>query len=296
MKKLYGNKLTIFLFLLPAIILFVGVLVAPIFITGFVSFFKMQGANLATREFVGFENYAKLFNGGTYDLKISLRNACLLAAFSVFLQLPLSLGLALALGNKRPGERAFLSINFMPVLISAVIIGMLWSKLCNPSYGVMNHVLDFFRLERPEGGLLANKKTILVAVFTPVLWQYVGYHMLLMYAGVKSVPPEYREAAMIDGASEGQVNRYIVLPHIKPIIKISVIFAVTGSFKSYDLIQAMIGDTGVYKEAYVPAISMARYLFKFNQYGLGSAVAMLLIILCFAFALIIGFVFRDKEA
>ncbi len=296
MKKLYGNKLTIFLFLLPALLLFVGILVAPIFITGFVSFFKMQGANLATREFVGFDNYVKLFTGGTYDMKVSLGNACILALLSVFLQLPLSLLLALALGNKRPGERAFLSINFMPVLISAVIIGMLWSKLCNPSYGLMNNVLEFFGFERPSGGLLANEKTILAAVFTPVLWQYVGYHMLLMYAGVKSVPPEYREAAMIDGASEGQVNRYIVLPHIKPIIKISVIFAVTGSFKSYDLIQAMIGDTGVFKKAYVPAISMARYLFKFNQYGLGSAVAMLLIILCFAFALIIGFVFRDKEA
>ncbi|MCQ2538583.1 MAG: sugar ABC transporter permease [Lachnospiraceae bacterium] len=295
MKKLYGNKLTIFLFLLPALVLFISILIAPIFMSGYVSLFKLQGMNLSTREFVGFDNYRKLFNGGTYDIKVALKNAFLLAGLSVFIQLPLSLALALALGSGRKGERWFLSINFMPVLISAVIIGMLWSKLCNPSYGVMNYILDLLHIERPAGGLLANKNTILGAVFTPVLWQYVGYHMLLMYAGVKSVPPEYREAAMIDGASEAQVNRHIVLPFIKPIIKISVIFAVTGSLKSYDLIAVMIGDTGVYEKAYVPSISMQRYLFKFNQFGLGSAVATMLIVLCFIFALIIGFVFREKE-
>lgn len=295
MKKLYGNKLTIFLFLLPALVLFVSILIAPIFMSGYVSLFKLQGMNLSTREFVGLENYRKLFNGGTYDIKVALKNAFLLAGLSVFIQLPISLALALALGTGRRGERWFLSINFMPVLISAVIIGMLWSKLCNPSYGLVNYILDFFHIERPAGGLLANKNTILGAVFTPVLWQYVGYHMLLMYAGVKSVPPEYREAAMIDGASESQVNRHIVLPFIKPIIKISVIFAVTGSLKSYDLIAVMIGDTGVYEKAYVPSISMQRYLFKFNQFGLGSAVATMLIVLCFIFALIIGFVFREKE-
>lgn len=295
MKKLYGNKLTIFLFLLPALVLFVSVLIAPIFMSGYLSLFKLQGMNLQMKEFVGFENYRRLFDGGTYDIKVALKNAFLLAGLSVFVQLPISLFLALALGGGRKGERAFLSINFMPVLISAVIIGMLWSKICNPSYGIMNYVMKFCGIVPPVEGLLGNKNTILATVFTPVLWQYVGYHMLLMYAGVKSVPTEYREAAMIDGASESQVNRYIVLPHLKPIIKISVIFAVTGSLKAYDLIAVMIGDSGVYEKAYVPSISMQRYLFKFNQFGLGSAVATMLIVLCFIFALVIGFIFREKE-
>lgn len=294
MNKLYSKKSTILLFLLPALVLFVFVLIAPIFVTGFVSFFKVKNMNLATREFCGFENYRKLFNGGFYDVKVAFKNAFLLAGLSVFLQLPLSLALALALGKGRKGERWFLSINFMPVLISAVVIGMLWGKICNPSYGIVNDIIEFFGGKGPEEGIIGNKKTILAAVFAPVLWQYVGYHMLLMYAGVKSVPPEYREAAMIDGAREGQVNRYIVLPYIKPIIKISVIFAVTGSLKSYDLIKVMIGDTGVYERAYVPSISMTRVLFT-SESGLAGAIATLLIFLCFAFALLIGFIFRDKE-
>ena len=83
---------------------------------------------------------------------------------------------------------------------------------------------------------LRDPKIALIAVFIPLLWQYVGYHMLLMYAGIKSISPELREAAQIDGATEGQVSRHIIIPMLKPIIRVSLIFAVTGSLKAFDLI------------------------------------------------------------
>ena len=196
----------------------------------------------------------------------ALGNSLLLAVLSVFLQLPLALALALVLGKKIKGERAFLSVYFMPVLISTVVIGQLWLKIYNPDY----------------------------AVFVPTLWQYVGYHMLLLYAGVKSVPPELREAAMLDGATDGQVNRYIVLPYIKPIIKISVIFAVTGSLKSFDLIYVLTNG-GPLHATEVPSTLMISMLFLRNRYGMGSTIAVLLIVLCFAFALLINFVFREED-
>ena len=141
---------------------------------------------------------------------------------------------------------------------------------------------------------LGDVKTALGASFVPILWQYVGYHMLLMYAGIKSVPTEYREAAMIDGATEGQINRYIVLPYIKPILKISTIFAVTGSLKSFDLIYVLTNG-GPLHATEVPSTLMISMLFLRNRYGMGSTIAFLLIILCFAFALIIGLIFKDKE-
>ena len=118
--------------------------------------------------------------------------------------------------------------------------------------------------------------------------------MLLMYAGIKSVPVQYREAAMIDGAKEGQINRYIILPCIKPILKISTIFAVTGSLKSFDLIYVLTNG-GPLHATEVPSTLMISMLFLRNRYGMGSTIAFLLIILCFAFALIIGRMFKDKE-
>lgn len=292
MTKLYSNKLTIILFLIPALLLFLGILVAPIFLSGFFSLFDWNGFGAKT--FIGFENYRELFTSNSISFIKALCNSLLLALFSVVIQLPLALGLALLLGKGRKGERAFLSIYFVPVLISTVVIGQLFLKIYNPDYGVLNVVLRSLGLDNLARIWLGEKHTALGAAFVPTLWQYVGYHMLLMYAGIKSVPTEYREAAMIDGATEGQVNRYIVLPYIKPIIKISIIFAVTGSLKSFDLIYVLTNG-GPLHATEVPSTLMINMLFLRNRYGMGSTIAFLLIILCFAFALIIGFIFRDKE-
>jgi raffinose/stachyose/melibiose transport system permease protein len=292
MKKLYSNKLTIILFILPALLLFFLILVAPIFLSGYYSFFDWKG--FGTKTFIGLDNYKELFTSKSIGFVKALGNALLLALLSVGIQLPFALLLALLLGKGRKGERGFLSIYFMPVLISTVVIGQLWSKIYNPSYGLLNVMLKSFGLDSLAKIWLGDKATALGAVFVPTLWQYVGYHMLLMYAGIKSVPPEYREAAMIDGAREGQINRYIVLPYIKPILKISTIFAVTGSLKSFDLIYVLTNG-GPLHATEVPSTLLISMLFLRNRYGMGSTIALLLIVLCFAFALIIGLIFKDKE-
>ena len=292
MKKLYSNKLTILLFILPALLLFVFILIAPIFMSGYYSLFDWKG--FGEKTFIGLENYTELFTSNSIGFKNALSNSLLLALLSVVIQLPLALGLALLLGKGRKGERGFLSIYFIPVLISTVVIGQLWLKIYNPSYGLLNVALRAIGLDSLAKIWLGEKSTALGAAFIPTLWQYVGYHMLLMFAGIKSVPTEYREAAMIDGAKEGQVNRYIVIPYIKPILKICTIFAVTGSLKAFDLIYVLTNG-GPLHATEVPSTLMISMLFLRNRYGMGSTIAFLLIILCFAFALLIGRIFRNKE-
>ena len=292
MTRMYSNKWYIFIFVLPALILFCGVLIAPIGASAYFSFFDWNGFTAKT--FIGFDNYKELFTSDSIGFNRALRNALLLAGLSVFLQLPLALALALALGKGIKGERIFLSVFFMPVLISTVVIGQLWVKIYNPDYGVLNVALRNVGLDNLTQIWLGDTSTALAAVFVPILWQYVGYHMLLLYAGVKSVPTELREAAMLDGASDGQVDRYIVLPYIKPIIKISVIFAVTGSLKSFDLIYVLTNG-GPLHSTEVPSTLMISMLFLRNRYGMGSTIAVLLIILCFAFALLISVIFKEED-
>ncbi len=315
MSKKTKQNLSIFAFLAPGIILFVGVLIAPIIVSFVFSLFEMKQYSLASATFVGLKNYKELFNPvdmlgnkvsflGAFSLKdtygysgfiTAFRNSLILAFFSVFLQLPLSLGLALVLGKNIKGEKVFLSIYFIPVLISTIIIGQLFSSIYNPTRGMLNAGLTLIGREAwiPERGWLKDMYTGIPALFLPTLWQYVGYHMLLMYAGVKGVSPDLREAAMLDGATNGQINRYIVIPTIKPIIKVSVIFAVTGSFKSYDLVKMLIGDTYEHNLD-VPSITLIRELTS-NNFGMASAVAMVLIALCFFFALLINFLFREVD-
>ena len=292
MKKIYSNKLHIILFLLPALVLFCGILIAPIGASAYYSFFDWNG--IGEKVFIGFSNYKELFTSNAIGFLKALRNSLLLAGLSVFLQLPLALALALTLGKKIKGERVFLSVYFMPVLISTVVIGQLWLKIYNPDYGILNAFLRGIGKEEWAKIWLGDKTTALGAVFVPTLWQYVGYHMLLLYAGVKSVPTELREAAMLDGATDRQINRYIVLPYIKPIIRISVIFAVTGSLKSFDLIYVLTNG-GPLHTTEVPSTLMISMLFLRNRYGMGSTIAVMLIVLCFGFALLINAVFRNKE-
>ena len=287
--------IAIFLFLLPALLLFVGLLIAPIIMSIYYSLFDWNGLRALdpAKDFVGLKNYATLFNQ-RIQFGSALKNAFILAGLSVFLQLPFSLALALALGKKIKGERAFLSIYFLPVLISTVVIGQLWLKIYNPEYGILNTFLRALGYDGENIRWLGDQSIALGSVFVPTLWQYVGYHMLLLYAGVKGVSPELREAAKLDGCTDWQVNWNVVIPTIKPIIKVSVIFAVTGSLKSFDLIYVLTNG-GPMKATEVPSIIMINQLFKANQYGIGSAIAVLLIILCFFFAILIGFVFKERD-
>ncbi len=290
MKKQYSNKLHIILFLLPALLLFCGVLIAPIGASAYFSLFDWKG--IGPKTFIGLANYKELFTSNSIGFLKALRNSLLLAALSVGLQLPLALALALTLGKSIKGERMFLSVYFMPVLISTVVIGQLWLKIYNPDYGILNVFLRSIGLEKWTRIWLGKKETALGAVLVPTLWQYVGYHMLLLYAGVKSVPGELREAAMLDGATDGQINRFIVLPYIKPILRISVIFAVTGSLKSFDLIYVLTNG-GPLHATEVPSTLMISMLFLRNRYGMGSTIAVMLIILCFGFALLINAIFKE---
>ena len=292
MKKTLGYRVNIFLFLLPALFLFVAVLIAPIAMSAYYSFQNWNG--LKEPVYIGFQNYVELFTSGSINFMRALKNALLLALLSTFVQLPFALWLALKLARGIRGERFFLSVFFMPVLISTVVIGQLWLKIYNPEYGVLNLALKAVGLESWCQIWLGDRNTALGAAFVPLLWQYVGYHMLLMYAGIKSVPPELREAGMLDGCTEGKLNRYIVIPYIKPILRVSVIFAVTGSLKSFDLIYVLTNGGPVHATE-VPSTLMINLLFLRNRYGMGSTIAVMLIILCFAFALLINMVFRKEK-
>ncbi len=292
MKRPLQYKLNIFLFLLPALLLFVGILIAPIIMSAVYSLTEWNG--FTTPEFIGLKNYVELFTSKSINITRALKNVFLLALLSCCIQLPFALWLALRLARPMKGKTALLSIYFMPVLISTVVIGQLWLKIYNPDYGVLNVFLRSIGLENLTRVWLGNKKTALAAAFVPILWQYVGYHMLLMYAGVKGVPHDLIEAAMLDGCTQAQVSRYIIIPYIRPILRVSVIFAVTGSLKSFDLIYVLTNG-GPSHTTEVPSTLMISMLFLRNRYGMGSAIAVMLIILCFVFAILINMLFKEEK-
>ncbi len=210
---------------------------------------------------------------------ISVKNSSILALLSVFIQLPIALVLALILSRGIKGDKFFRTVYFIPVIISTVVIGQLWMKIYNSDYGLLNTVLGKIGLKFLQNQWIGNTKTALGAVFVAILWQYIGYHMLLMYASAKSISPELYEAATIDGANELTIASRITIPLIKPILKVCVVFAVIGSFKAFDLIY-VVTHGGPLHASEVPTTLMYTTIFTRYQYGYGSAMAIFIIAEC----------------
>ncbi len=291
MEKVRRNKLAILVFILPAAILFFGIIIIPIFMSGYYSLLDWDGITAGT--FVGFDNYIELFTSDTIGFAPTVKNAFLFAGLSVFIQLPLALLLALTLSKGIKGERFFVAVFFVPVLLSTTVIGQLWTKIYNPQYGIVNTFLRTIGMDEMCKTWLGEQEYALGACFIPMLWQYVGYHMLLMYAGIKSISTDLREAAKIDGATDWQLNFHIIIPLLKPVLRMCIIFAVTGSLKAFDLIYVLTGG-GPAHASEVPSTLMINMIFDRSRYGFGSSIAMFIIFLCFFFAMLIKKCFKTE--
>lgn len=290
MEKALRDKKAICFFILPALAWFAAIALIPIAQSAGYSLLEWDG--MTTPTFVGIQNYNQLFQDALFYKSIA--NSLLLAGASVFIQLPLSMVLALVLASGVRGENAYRTIYFIPVIISSTIIAQLWMKIYHPTYGLLNAFLGSAGLEALQNEWLANPATALPAVIVPMIWQYIGYHMLLFYSAAKSVSPEVYEAARVDGANERQLAWWITLPQIVPMIKACVIFAVVGSLKSFDLIYVLTRG-GPLHATEVPTMLMYTDIFSKNQYGYASGIAIFIILECLVLTLLVQKIFSKLE-
>lgn len=292
MDKVLSDKKAIIFFLFPALIFFVLIVFLPIFISAYYSTLDWDG--LSKPVFVGLANYIELFTKTTGGFVLSIKNSLLFVLVSVFIQLPISLFLALVLANGVKGEKFFLNVYFIPVIISTVVIGQLWMKIYNPDYGLLNSFLKSIGLGSMAKSWLADPNTALGSSFVPTLWQYVGYHMLLMYAAIKSIPTDIYEAAKLDGASGIKMAFKITIPLIKPMLKVCVTFSVIGALKIFDLVYVLTNG-GPNHASEVPSTLLVNNIFVRSMYGYGSAIAIFIIIECLIFTGVIQKFFKVDD-
>jgi raffinose/stachyose/melibiose transport system permease protein len=292
MEKLLRDKKVVAFFIFPALILFIFIILVPIAMSVYYSLHDWNG--IGEKIFIGFKNYASLFFKNSDGFPEAVLHSLFFAVCSVFIQLPFALFLALVLARGIKLERFYVSTYFMPVIISTTVVGQLWMKIYNPQYGLLNNFLKTVGLEKFTKPWLGNPDTALVSVIIAALWQYIGYHMLLMYTAIKSIPSDIFEASKIDGANEIQTSIYITIPNIKPMLKTCAIFAIVGSLKNFDLIYVMTrgGPAGASE---MPSTLMVETIFFRNMYGYGSSMAVFIIIMCFAFAYSIKKIFKTEE-
>lgn len=288
MQKILSNKKAIVLFMSPTMLLMAVFVVVPICMSVYYSLLNWDGIGQGT--FVGIKNYIEML--GDERFLNSVKNSLLYAVCSLLIQLPISLILAIVVANVSRGEKFYRTTFFIPVIISSVVIGQLWQKVYNGDYGLLNAFLSMLGIQGQDW--LGQESTALIAAFIPNLWQYIGYHMLIMYAGIKSISPDINEAARIDGANRLQIAWKITIPLLKPIIQVCVTFSLIGALKIFDLIYVLTGG-GPFFSTEVPTIYMYKTIFDSFNYGYGSAIAIFVIIECMILTFVLRLFFRNKE-
>ena len=221
------DNVTIILFLLPALVVFLTFVVYPIFQSVYYSLFDWKGLGKAT-DFVGLGNYANILRDQIF-LK-AVRNGFVIVFLSLTIQLPLALVLALMVGRDLPGRTFFRVIFFLPFVFSEVITAIMWLGLFNPDpdRGYLNALLVLIPGVKSVAWL-GNLNTVLACIFVVLTWKYFGLYMLLFMAGLQNIPAEIEEAARIDGASGRQMLTRITVPLLGSTIRTCVYLSVVGS-------------------------------------------------------------------
>lgn len=262
-----------FLFLVPVLIFTTIFIFYPI-IDGFkTSLYSWNGIS-SNPKFIGLDNWMALL--GDSKFWISFKNNIIIMVLSIFIQIPLGLAMATFLEFVGKKGTIFKIIWFLPMLMSSVAIGFLFTYALATNGGIVSSISHLF-----GGGnidLLGNPKTALLTVIVVVAWQFTPFYMVYSVAAYTNISQEIYEAAIIDGATKGQYFLRIALPMLKPALKTAAILSMVGSLKYFDLVYVMTGGgPGTATEL------MSTYMYKlsFSQFsmGYGSTVAVGMFIL-----------------
>jgi raffinose/stachyose/melibiose transport system permease protein len=276
------DRIVIILFLLPALVLFSLFVIYPIFRSLYFSTFNWKGFGPAV-DYIGLDNYRKILTDEVF-LK-AIKNVLLIIVLSLGIQLPMAMILAVLVGRDLPGRSLFRTVFFLPYVLSEVNTAIMWMLLYNadPARGFLNAIMVQLGLQ--PVAWLADMKVVIFAIFVTLTWKYFGFHMLLYLTGLQNIPREIEEAALIDGATPLQNFFFITLPLLGSTIKTSVYMSVLGSIQQFILVWVMTKGGPVNASE-----TMATYMYRFGfvrfQLGYGSAVAIIMFILCMIFSLL----------
>ena len=271
------DYVTIALFLLPAVVLFLVFIIYPIVSSVYYSMFNWNGIGPAIK-FVGLDNFKQILSDQVFIKAAG--NALVIVVLSLAVQLPLALALAIMVGRDLPGRAFFRTIFFMPYVLSEVIAGIIWLSLFSPDpdRGLINALLTLIPGVQAQN-FLGDINMVMPVVFVVLTWKYFGLHMLLDMAGLQNIPKEVEEAAMIDGASRWQTVWYVTIPLLRSTLLTSVYLSVLGSLTQFNLIWIMSKGGPVNASE-----SMATYMYRFGfirfWLGYGSAVALVMLLIC----------------
>ncbi|MBR7834106.1 sugar ABC transporter permease [Actinospica durhamensis] len=267
----------------PAILMFVAFVIFPVILAAYYGFYRWHGYGPAT-DWVGLNNYKLIFTDPAFQ-QVLWHNGVILV-LSLVIQGPVAIILALLLNQKIRGRSVIRVLIFVPYVISEVIVGTGWSLMLQQN-GAVNDLLSHIGLGSLQKDWLADPKLAIWTLMAIISWKYIGFAVILMLAGLQSIPDELFEAAALDGASYWQVQRRITVPLLGPTIRIWGLLSIIGSLQLFDLVYIIWGE---YVSGTAGTSTMAIYMVQQGRdagnYGYGSAVAVVMFLISMVIALI----------
>jgi|688.fasta_scaffold62981_5 raffinose/stachyose/melibiose transport system permease protein len=254
----------------PAFAIFSLAILGPILATFGLSLTNWDG--FSTPTFVGFDNFVRAFQDKIY--MDSYWHAGVYIAATLILEVVVGLMLAGLVSAKR--NTTFYRVAFFtPVMLPLVVISVLWSFILNPDLGILNRFLGNIGLESWQKIWLGEQATALLSLSVISGWIFAGFYMAIFYAGFQRIPSTIIESARLDGATEWQLLRQIKIPMVKNLTEVAVLLCFTGGIQVFDLVYVLTNG-GPYDTTQVPTTYLVRVVFRDQQMGYGSALAVIL--------------------
>ncbi|MFK3781672.1 carbohydrate ABC transporter permease [Agrobacterium sp. NPDC089420] len=271
----HRNWLTPALLLAPGLILFFVIIIASSFETFWISFFEWDG--MGPRTWVGLANYAELIDDPQFYTSLK-NNVIWLAMF--LLAPPAGLAIALLVNQKIAGMRFFKSMFFMPLVLAAVTVGVIFNWFYDPTFGLLAILYQALGLQPPA--LLSDENLVTFAVIGAALWPQIAFCMVLFLAGLNNLDEELIGAGRVDGARGWNMLRHVVLPQLTQVAFIAVAITLVGALRSFDIISVMTAG-GPFGSSTVLAYQMYEQSIFSYRFGYGAAIATVLFLIMAVF-------------
>jgi cellobiose transport system permease protein len=274
-----------YVFISPFYILYAVFGMFPLLYGLWLSFHKWDG--ISQMEWVGLTNYVKLMADDIWWY--SIYNTVWLFFAATVPQIILALVLAFIINSTYiKGKDFFRAAYFMPIVASAVAVGLVFTWLFGERYGMLNYFLSFFGMEPINW--LQNRNWLKPSMALVTIWQWTGYTMIIFLAGLQSINNELYEAAKVDGAQTRDIFMQITMPLMRPVILFQVVLSIIGAMQTFDIPVMLAGGTqssapgGTDRAGLVAMINLYWTAFKYTEFGYAAAMSFVLFILIITFS------------
>jgi ABC-type sugar transport system permease subunit len=281
-----------YLFAGPAILVLATFLLYPIGYSVWLSFHEWSGYTPGWGPFVGLANYAALARDEVF-WKAAINSIAFVVARTP-LEVGLGFLLALLLNRRLPARSLLRTLFFVPVVMSLIVVTIIFQRIYEPNTGLLNTFLQRLGLGALAHPWLGDPATALPAVIAVSVWKNVGFSLVILLAGLQSLPQDVVDAGRVDGANARQLTWWVITPLMRPILALTALLSIIGGLKVFDLIFIMTRGGPIYSTE-VLATMLYRHAFELNEMGVASAIAVILVALVLGTARLQTFLLRERR-